>query len=108
MAVLLSWGLQTQRTWTLRDENTGEENETMRKPHFSGTTPQNWVSGTLDPKAQDSAGFERQAGPMPMSPLRERRCRQALSCPEHNPRALPQPALHCRPPRLAGKDNTFS
>lgn len=63
MAVLLSRGLQTQRTWTLRDENTGEENETMRKPHFSGTTPQNWVSGSLDPKAQDSAGFERQAGP---------------------------------------------
>lgn len=63
MAVLLSRGLQTQRTWTLRDENTGEENETMRKPHFSGTTPQHWVSSSLDPKAQDSAGFERQAGP---------------------------------------------
>lgn len=89
MAVLLSWGLQTQRTWTLRDENTGEENETMRKPHFSGTTPQNWVSGTLDPKAQDSAGSERQAGPIPHVPTQRMEVQAGTQLPRTQPKSPP-------------------
>lgn len=87
----------------------------MRKPHFSGTIPQNWASGRLDPKAQDSAGFEGQAGPQSACPhagnggagTQLRRTQPKSPPPQHFSAAttpgrkrrhllLSQPTLSCR------------